>query len=109
MTVNEFIANHDKQDFILAVKILGEENILFENQFSFLNDASMRRSRRLIRAFKHFGLEKDVHCVSWNIDKEGFMHCAFFVGDRFSTLQDVKRAHLNYFCNVPKNKICPKK
>ena len=99
MKKNQLIEQHDEQSFLDAIRELESNNIVFEGQFPFLNDATMRdsNSHKIEEALKQFGFNEKIICLSWNIDEQGFMHCMFFLGQKFETLEQVKATHLKYF------------
>ena len=99
ITAEYFLKNYDKKDFLNAIEELQQNNIIFEGQFSFLDDATMRQSRahNIIKALQYFGFDQELTCLAWEIKNEGVLYCLFFMGQRFDTIDDVKTAHQNYF------------
>lgn len=68
LTPYQFLNNYDKQEFLNAIEELKENNIIFEGQFSFLDDATMRspRYQTIIEVLQYYILQKPYHFILGN-------------------------------------------
>ncbi|AJI53261.1 hypothetical protein [Francisella philomiragia] len=101
INADEIISMFDAEVFKEAVEELEQNEILFEGQFPFLDDSSMR-DRNLNaqkEIFKKFGYcnPNDIHNLSFEVSEEGWMHCFCVFGNHFEKIEDVRNAVIKYF------------
>ncbi len=89
--------------FYEAVHELTENEIVFEGQFPFLDDGTMRD--RNLKAqkeiFKRYGYQEaeNITNLSFEVADQGWMHCFFVFGGRFNEIEEVRKAVISYFSN----------
>jgi len=98
-----FVESFDESVFYEAVSELEDNAILFEGQFPFLNDATMRSRnfdiiKKILESYGYQNADK-LHCIAMEVKELGWMHCFFVFGDRFETTQDIKKVAIPYFLN----------
>ena len=90
--------------FKKAVLEFEQSDILFEGQFPFLTDASMRDKnfstlRTILEKYGFFKY-KDVHGLAFEIPPEGWMHYIAVFGGHFNAIDEIKRVTIDYFSNT---------
>lgn len=96
----------DCEIFKEAVEELEQNEILFEGQFPFLDDSTMRirnldAQREIFRRFGYSNTE-NIESFSFEVGKEGWMHCFCVFGNRFEEIKDVRNVVIKYFKNKQK-------
>ena len=83
-----------------CVKVLNENNIIFEDQFPFISYIYMksRNFEALKEIFTRYGFTNSNELVT-TTSMIGFevKYCVFIFGDIFETLEDVEKAFNNYY------------
>lgn len=104
----DIFLNHIKENFgeaviFDAVEELTNQEIVFEDQFPFLNDATMRKRNFEVQMslFERYGYEGpgETHVRMVDVPGRGWMNCFYRLGGRFSTMEDVKSEVLRHFTN----------
>ena len=87
--------------FYEAVYELTENEIVFEGQFPFLDNGTMRdrNFEAQKEIFKRYGYQEveDITNLAFEVTEQGWMHCFVVFGDRFNEIEDVKKAVISYF------------
>ena len=101
INVDQIISKYSHEVFKDAVEELIENEILFEGQFPFLSDASMRDRNFEVQKeiFRRYGYPDVENIVgfSFEVKNEGWMHCFCVFGGLFEKIKDVKKAFFKYF------------
>lgn len=92
---------YGEQIFFAAVETLRQKECLIERQYPFLDDVSMReRNFAVLKSILNMcGYDKsdDLILSSFEVPFEGWMHCIYFLGGRFSTPREVKEEVVRHF------------
>lgn len=99
--IRQIIEKYGETVFQEAVIELERKSILFEGQFPFLTDASMKdRNLETLRTiFKKYGFEdaEKIQNFSFNIPSEGWMHCLAILGERFNSTEQIEKLTIAYY------------
>tara|TARA_R110001592_G_scaffold238577_1_gene498356 strand:+ start:3974 stop:4309 length:336 start_codon:yes stop_codon:yes gene_type:complete len=89
------------QVFFDAVDTLREKECLIEGQYPFLDDASMRERnfsvQKSILNMHGYDETEELILSSFEVPSEGWMHCIYFLGGRFSTPSDVEKEVIRHY------------
>ena len=99
--MKQIMESHDENIFYDAVAELSNNEIIFEGQFPFLDDITMREinfktQKTIFGTYGYKNIEK-IQNISVEIPDEGWMHSFFVLGGRFTSLKDIKDATIAYF------------
>ena len=94
---NEF----GEQVFWDAVAELENNDIIYEGQFPFLNDSTMRKrnfntQKTILKRYGYCHTNK-LLCFGFEVEGNGWMHCFVILGKHFKSTEDVKQAVLMHF------------
>jgi hypothetical protein len=95
--------NYGEQVILDAVQSLKDDEILFEGQYPFLNDLTMRgrNFKVLMKTLKAYGYNdtEEVISIAEKVPGEGWMHCFCIFGNRFESLREINQEIIRYYSN----------
>lgn len=103
--LEEFVSHikksYGERVFLDAVEVLTSQEIIYEGQFPFLDDATMRERNFEVQMsiFEMYGYKwrEETLPGMFNVPGEGWMNCFYKRDGRFSSIKDVENEVVQYF------------
>lgn len=99
--IDQITMEFGEEVFFEAVEELDCMDILFEGQFPFLCDSTMRDRNFAVQKtiLKRYGYQntENLQNFGFEVAGEGWMHCFVVFGNRFETVEAVKKAVISHF------------
>lgn len=101
ITIDQIKREFGEEVFINAVVELENEEILFEGQFPFLCDSTMRdrnfeAQKSILKRYGYQNTE-NLYNLGFEVEGEGWMNCFVILGNRFETTEEIRKAVLTHF------------
>lgn len=106
LEINDFVSlikdSFGESVFYEAVEELTSQEIVFEGQFPFLDDSSMRERNFEVQMsiFEMYGYKgrEETHIGMFNVPSEGWMNCFYKIDGRFNgSIENVRNEVIRYF------------
>jgi hypothetical protein len=93
--------NYGEQVILNAVQSFIDDDILFEGQYPFLNDPTMRERNfgvqmKILKAYGYTDTDK-VLLRGVEVPGEGWMHCFYRFGNRFEKPEEIEQEIIRFY------------